>query len=145
MRIEENHFTLKTTINTPFPEDTILKIRDMASFYGNIIENEASHSTSGPKNRIKMSFDIIEHIDEHTSMNLFFSLIGLHNGISIVDVSIEGILRMEIDQSNKFFYSSFHDFYTEKIYPEIRKRTEHKIKKIGGEIEKKVKALEQNK
>ena len=116
-----------------------LKIIEMASKYGQIIEKKNTYETNGPSHRTEMAFDIIKHTDDFSSVKISFSIKGHEN---VLEIEMSGIFYMEIDDE-RFFNRVFSEFYSVKIFPKMKKAAVRELSDMMSSIEEKIKENEE--
>jgi hypothetical protein len=129
MQIEETLGQKTITRSSTDPYYTSLEFMRRLSESGKIIERENSYSTDGPFHRSDVVFDVIQHLDNYTSMKLTFYLTGENSTRNFLRLDIVASFVSQVDEHGTFT-EWFAEFYLENVFPIMRKTAENKIKSM---------------
>jgi uncharacterized coiled-coil DUF342 family protein len=139
MRRTEELFSKNIRLKTRDPFSMGLKIRDLVSEFGELIEKKNVYETDGPRKRVELSFELKRAIDKFTTKKLMFDLNGESNSRGFLDIRFMGQLQIKMKRSGPIT-RTFNDFYISEMLPHLKEESIN-LKDIGNELEKKIKAL----
>lgn len=142
MKVEDTLFTKKLSIKTADIYSTVTDIVSIVSRFGKIIERKNIYETDGPRKRVERVLDLIEQVDKHYTSKIEVNIHGESNTHGLLDITILGITKTDLDKGTGLASSAFSDFYIKNFLPMAKHGLTKKIKSIANDIEKDVKRLE---
>ncbi len=136
MRITEEIFSENIRLSTPDPFLLSLKIKEIASNFGEPVEKKNIYETDGPRKRIELSFELKKKIDKFTRSVIIFDLNGESTTNGFLDIRFKGILQTAMKKTGPVT-RTFNDFYLSDILPLLKKEFVN-LKATGKELEKKI-------
>ena len=117
--IKEAIYEKKYIIETKDPYILALKIIDIATKHGKIIEKENVYETDGPVKEAKIKFDLIIKLSSYSRAKFKFNILGRTNEISFISISINGESQVRIPKSQGLVSEAYYNFFKKHtfIYP----------------------------
>ena len=139
MRITEEIFSENIRLATPNPFLLSLKVKELASDFGEPVEKKNIYETDGPRKRIELSFELKKKIDNFTSSLIIFDLNGDSTTHGFLDIRFKGIVQTEMKKTGPVS-KTFNDFYVSEVLPSLKKEFVN-LKDHGKELKKQISAL----
>ncbi len=136
-RVEKTSFSKKFIIRTKDPVSLAASLFETVSSYGNVERNKNIYETDGPRKRLNMEFELLEKIDNKSSVRLVFSLLGEWNGYGFLEIGMKSVSTTEREPGG-VFTETFSEFYMNELLPRSLGTAEKKIEGIAEDIEKKL-------
>jgi hypothetical protein len=139
MRIAEEIFSKNIRLDTKDPFSLSLRIKEIASNFGEPVEKKNIYETDGPRKRVELSFELKKNIDKFTSSLIIFDLNGESTSNGFLDIRFKGILQTKMNKAGPVT-RAFSDFYISDILPSLKKEFVG-LKAAGKELEKRIGGL----
>ena len=139
--IKESVYEKKFIIETKDPYTLALKVIDIATKHGKIIEKENVYETDGPVKEAKIDFDLIIKLSSYSRAKFKFNILGRTNEISFISISITGESQVRIPKTQGVISEAYYNFFIKHMYPDMVKKNIKKVKETAYYLEKDIKQL----
>ena len=139
--IKELVYEKKYIIETKDPYILALKIIDIATKHGKVIEKENIYETDGPVKEAKIKFDLIIKLSSYSRVKFKFNILGKSNSVSFISIAINGESQARIHKSQGMISEAYYNFFIKHMYPDMAKKNIKRVKETAFYLEKDIKQI----
>ena len=140
-KITESVYTKKFIAEATDPYILALKVMDIASKHGKIIEKRNTYETDGPVKEAKMSSDLIVSMNKYSRVKFTVEILGRTNSIGFISIDITAESQIRLLQPTNILSETFYVFFMKNLYPVFYRRNYSKIKEITYHLEREISQL----